>query len=126
MDCDVLQADGGTRCAAINGAWIAAADAVTRAIVSGIVLAQSPITGQIAAVSVGVIDSREYLDLDYDLDHRAEVDMNIARTDTGRFVEIQGTAEAAPFSDEQLTAMLALARDGIEQIMTIQKQALED
>jgi len=123
IDCDVIDADGGTRTASLTGAWVALADAVGRLdkkdVPAGKVLA-SPI----AAVSVGVIDGRAVLDLDYSEDFAAEVDMNVAMTSAGRFVEIQGTAESAPFTRDQLDAMLKLAAKGIRKLIRIQKEVL--
>jgi len=123
LDCDVLQADGGTRTAAINGSYIALMDAVRSARKSGILKA-SPLTGSVAAVSVGIVEGKPRLDLDYELDSRAEVDMNIAMTGDGRFVEIQGTGENTAFDGRELQKMLNLARKGIRQILAAQKKAL--
>ena len=122
IDCDVLQADGGTRTASITGAYVALALALRRDFKPG--TPQWPLDHQIAAVSVGIIDGEARLDLGYDEDSRAEVDMNVAMTDAGTFVEIQGTAEAHPFDRAQLDAMLNLAQGGIEQLFALQRAAL--
>lgn len=120
IDCDVLQADGGTRCASITGGMVALEDAVRKLMANG-VLAANPIKRHIAAVSVGICDGRPTLDLDYAHDSTAEVDLNVVMTDDGRFVEIQGTAEHEPFGPDALTALLDLARKGIRKIFAIQK-----
>lgn len=119
LDCDVLQADGGTRCAAISGAYVAAKRALDR-----FGLGQA-VPGAIAAVSVGVVDSVAMLDLDYSEDSTAEVDMNVAMTGDGRLVEVQATAEQTPFTRELLDELLELARFGIEEIAAAQAQAVE-
>jgi ribonuclease PH len=124
LDCDVLQADGGTRTAAISGAWIALQIA-TQGLVIGGKLPQSPIRRQIAAVSVGVYAGTPVLDLDYAEDSSAETDMNVVMTDEGGLIEVQGTAEAAPFSRAEISAMLDLAAKGIEQIVAVQRAVLE-
>ncbi len=124
LDCDVLQADGGTRTAAISGAWIALQIA-TQGLVIGGKLPQSPIRRQIAAVSVGVYAGTPVLDLDYAEDSSAETDMNVVMTDEGGLIEVQGTAEAAPFSRAEISAMLDLAAKGIEQIVAAQRAVLE-
>jgi len=123
LDCDVLQADGGTRTAAINGAYIALVDAVRYGIKQKIIPAY-PLTAAVAAVSVGIVKGKTYLDLDYELDSTADVDMNIAMTDNDQFVELQGTAEQSPFSPDQLQKMINLARRGIKNIIAEQKIAL--
>jgi ribonuclease PH len=123
LDCDVLQADGGTRTAAITGAYVALADAVTHLRQKGL-LKGEPLTGSVAAVSVGIIDGVPVLDLPYDEDVRAETDMNIVMTGDGRFVEVQGTAEGSPFDKAELDAMLALGVIGCAQLTTLQRQAL--
>ena len=115
IDCDVLQADGGTRCASITGGMLALEDAVGRILSDG-TLAESPIIHRVAAVSVGVCDGKPTLDLDYAHDSTAEVDLNVVMTDDGRFVELQGCAEHKPFSDEHLMAMLSLAKKGLRSI----------
>ena len=120
LDCDVLQADGGTRCAAITGAWVAAARALDR-FGLGKALADS-----IAAVSVGVVGGSALLDLDYSEDSAAEVDMNVAMTGDARLVEVQATAEQAPFSRGELDAMIDLAAGGIEEIGAAQQAAAEE
>ena len=118
IDCDVLQADGGTRCASITGGMIALEDAVARLIADG-KLSKSPITHRVAAVSVGVCDGKPTLDLDYAHDSTAEVDLNVVMTNDGRFVEIQGTAEHNPFTADHLAEMLALAKKGIAKIFRL-------
>jgi ribonuclease PH len=122
VDCDVLQADGGTRTAAITGAYVALALGLRRAFEPG--SARWPLVRQVAAVSVGYVDGIAHLDLPYAEDSRAEVDMNVAMTDAGRFVEVQGTAETATFDRGQLDAMLALAEGGILQLFDLQRAAL--
>jgi ribonuclease PH len=123
LDCDVLQADGGTRTAAICGAYMALHDACTRLVQAG-VMAAHPMTMGCAAVSVGVVDAESLLDLDYSEDVRAEVDMNVVMTSTGRFVEVQGTAEGLPFSRAELDDLLGLAEHGIANILELQTAAL--
>jgi ribonuclease PH len=118
LDCDVLQADGGTRCAAISGAWVAAMRALDR---FGLAKA---LPGSIAAVSVGVVDGTAMLDLDYSEDSAAEVDMNVAMTGDARLVEVQATAEQMPFSRELLDELLELAAVGIEEIAAAQREAI--
>ena len=115
IDCDVLQADGGTRCASITGGMLALNDAISKLIEEG-TLTENPITRQIAAVSVGIIDGIPTLDLDYSLDSRAEVDFNVVMTNDGRYVELQGTAEHEPFSEESFNSLRKLAKKGIEEI----------
>jgi ribonuclease PH len=123
IDCDVLQADGGTRTAAITGAYVALADACAHLRSQG-ALKGEPLTGSIAAVSVGIIDGVPRLDLPYEEDVRAETDMNIVMTGDGRFVEVQGTAEAAPFDRGELDAMMTLGAKGCSDLTTIQRAAL--
>jgi ribonuclease PH len=123
LDCDVLQADGGTRTAAITGAYVAFALASQRLQRTG-KLNGSLVANQVAAVSVGIVDGVPLLDLKYDEDSRAEVDMNIICTGDGRFIEVQGTAERDPFSQQQMDQLLALATRGIEQLIRIQREAL--
>ena len=123
IDCDVLQADGGTRCASITGGMVALEDAVKKLLADG-TLAESPIVQRVAAVSVGVCDGRPTLDLDYAHDSTAEVDLNVVMTGDGRFVEIQGTAEREPFDDAQFDALRALAKKGIGKILAAQRMAL--
>lgn len=122
-DCDVLQADGGTRTASITGAYVALADAVAAAREAG-QIAGNPLLGPVAAVSVGVIDGKCHLDLDYDLDSRAEVDLNVVMNHRKEYIELQGTAEGNPFSRNQLDRMLELAGSGIRKLITIQRKAL--
>jgi len=123
LDCDVIQADGGTRTAAISGAWIALQIAI-QGLVAGGKLQASPLTRQIAAVSVGIYAGTPVLDLDYAEDSSAETDMNVVMTDAGGLIEVQGTAEAAPFSRGEMVAMLDLAAQGINQIIAAQRTAL--
>lgn len=122
VDCDVVQADGGTRTAAITGAYVALALALGRTIDPA--SNKWPLTRQVAAVSVGFVDGLPHLDLAYSEDSRAEVDMNVAMTDAGTFVEIQGTAEARPFDRAQLDTLLALAHAGITELFAHQRAAL--
>jgi ribonuclease PH len=126
VDCDVLQADGGTRTASITGAMIALIDAVRSIQAQLPDPARLPITDSIAAVSVGIVDGRPVLDLDYHEDVDASVDMNVVMTGAGRFVEVQGTGEEATFSEEELAELLKLARHGIAQLRNVQKSALGD
>ena len=123
IDCDVILADGGTRCASITGAYVALALAC-RKLVAGGILKKSPLLSEVAAVSVGIIEETPILDLCYIEDSNAEVDMNIVCTGAGKFIEIQGTAERAPFSREQMNSMLELAETGIKQLFEIQRNAL--
>ncbi len=123
LDCDVLQADGGTRTAAITGAYVALADAVAHLRTKG-ALSGEPLTGSVAAVSVGIIDGEPRLDLPYDEDVRAETDMNVVMTGEGAFVEVQGTAEGAPFDRGLLDSLLDLAVKGCGELTLIQQQAL--
>jgi len=123
IDCDVIQADGGTRSAAITGSWVALHDAFEISIQSGY-LEQSPLKNHCAAVSVGVVKDQVVLDLNYAEDVEAEVDMNIVMDDLGRLIEIQGTAEGAPFNRSKLDKMLALGEKGIHELLSIQKQVL--
>ncbi len=120
LDCDVLQADGGTRCAAITGAHIALSAALRQLVKFG-ALKKSPVRDFVAAVSVGIVGGVPLLDLCYQEDSQAEVDMNIVMTGTGRFVEVQATAEKTAFDDAQLAALLALGRRGIEELVAAQK-----
>ncbi len=125
LDCDVLQADGGTRTAAITGAYVALADALAWAKEEGLVPASSePILDSVSAVSVGVVDGAPMLDLDYTEDVRADTDMNVVMTGRGLFVEVQGTAEAAPFDRNELGALLDLATTGTTRLATLQSEAL--
>jgi ribonuclease PH len=123
VDCDVLQADGGTRTAAISGGYVALHDACTRLLQAGL-LSAHPLTEPCAAVSVGIIDGTPSLDLPYVEDVRAEVDMNIVMTGSGRFVEVQGTAEGTPFSRGELDDLVALAEKGIAEIVSLQREVL--
>ena len=125
LDCDVLQADGGTRTAAICGAYVALHDALTRLEKIGRVPAH-PVVAGCAAVSVGIVDAVALLDLDYSEDVRAEVDMNVVMTSTGRFVEVQGTAEGMPFTRAELDDLLGLAEHGIASILDLQVKALAE
>ena len=118
LDCDVIQADGGTRCAAISGAYVAASRALDRFGLS------KALSGQIAAVSVGVVGGRPLLDLDYSEDSTAQTDMNVVMTADGRLVEVQATAEREPFTREELAAMIDLGAAGIEEIMAAQNDAV--
>jgi ribonuclease PH len=120
VDCDVLQADGGTRTASICGGWIALHDACSRLLAAG-TLARQPVLQPVAAISVGVVDGTPMLDLEYSEDVRAEVDMNIVMTGDGRFVEVQGTAEGVAFTRAELDALLALAETGIAEIVAAQQ-----
>ncbi len=124
LDCDVLQADGGTRCASICGAWVAVADAVAGLLAEG-KLAETPITDSVAAVSVGVYRGVPVLDLDYAEDSDCDTDMNVVMTGSGGIVEVQGTAEGAPFSRATLEALLDLAAAGIAEISLAQQEALK-
>jgi ribonuclease PH len=123
VDCDVLQADGGTRTASICGAYVALHDALTRLVLKGDLRA-NPLTEAVAAVSVGVVDGVCMLDLPYVEDSRAEVDMNVVMTSSGRFIEVQGTAEGAPFAKSELDEMLSLAEHGIAQLLDLQADVL--
>jgi ribonuclease PH len=126
LDCDVLQADGGTRTAAITGAYVALADAVAWAQGKKLVKAgRKPLTGTVAAVSVGIVDGVPLLDLCYEEDVRAETDMNVVCTGDGRFVEVQGTAEAEPFDRKELNALLDLATGGCADLAVLQREALQ-
>lgn len=124
LDCDVIQADGGTRTAAISGAWLALALAI-RDLEKRARLKKSPLYGQVAAVSVGVFKGVPVLDLDYPEDSEAETDMNIVMNDGGRYIEVQGTAEGHAFTPEELESMLALARKGVAEIIELQSAVLE-
>ena len=123
-DCDVLQADGGTRTASITGAFVALSQAIADVRKRG-VIDTDPIHGPIAAVSVGVVDGQTYLDLDYPLDVRAEVDMNVAMNHKGEFVEVQGCGEQGVFNRQQLDDMLDLAGDGIKKLIALQRKTLK-
>ncbi len=119
IDCDVIQADGGTRTASITGAWVALSEAIRKLIDAG-ELATTPIECQVAAISVGIYQGQAVLDLDYAEDSNADTDMNIVMNNKGGFIEVQGTAEAAAFDESELNSMLGLARNGIDQIFAIQ------
>ena len=123
LDCDVLNADGGTRCASITGAWVALELAV-RKLVANNVLARSPITGQVAAVSCGLVSGQPVLDLDYAEDSNADADANFVLTQAGGIVEIQGTAEKDPFSEEQFIALMQHAKHGTTRLFALQREAL--
>jgi ribonuclease PH len=123
VDCDVLQADAGTRTASITGAWLALAVGLRRLQNQGLML-EDPLRQQVAAVAVGLVDGRPLLDLDYGEDSRAAVDLNVVMDGQGRLLEIQGTAEGAPFSRAELNAMLDLAQAGISELQAQQKAAL--
>ena len=124
LDCDVLQADGGTRCAAITGAWVALHDACAKLVAEG-VLPSNPVREHVAAISVGIVDGKPVLDLDYAEDSNCDTDMNVIMTGTGGIVEIQGTAEGTPFSRAELTALVDLADAGIRQLVAAQTQAIK-
>lgn len=127
IDCDVLQADGGTRTTAISGGFVALVDAIQKVIPYKGNLDQHPaIHAWIAAISVGIYQGTPILDLEYIEDKKAETDMNIVMTEAGHFIEIQGTAEGHPFSQEEFNQMLALAKQGIQQIITLQKEAFSN
>jgi ribonuclease PH len=123
LDCDVIQADGGTRTTSISGAYVALAIAMERLVTKG-QLKKNPLHGQVAAVSVGIYSGTPVLDLDYAEDSEAETDMNIVMNDAGNFIEVQGTAEGHAFSDDEFGAMLALARSGIADIIVAQSEAI--
>ncbi len=123
VDCDVLQADGGTRTASITGAYVALVHAIQTLKSRGEKL-ESPFKGMVAATSVGIVDGVRLLDLCYDEDSRAEVDFNIVMNDAGNFIEVQGTAEGNPFSQESMDGLLALARKGINNLFEIQRAAI--
>ncbi len=125
IDCDVIQADGGTRTASICGAWLALHDAIAGLLARG-ALSESPLLDHVAAVSVGVYQGQPVLDLDYPEDSACDTDMNVVMTGAGGFVEIQGTAEGAPFSREEMAQLLALAEQGITELVALQRAALAD
>lgn len=124
LDCDVIQADGGTRCASISGAWLALALAV-RTMLEKQQITESPLKGNVAAVSVGIFEGMAVVDLDYAEDSHCETDMNFVMTDDGRFVEIQGTAEGEPFSEEEMATMTQLAKGAIGRIIALQNETLQ-
>lgn len=123
VDCDVIQADGGTRTAAITGGWIALHQALSHAVELGWIN-ELPIVDEIAAISVGLVDGLPRLDLDYELDVNAEVDMNVVMSGRGLFIEVQGTAEKAPFTRDELDQMLDLASKGISELHALQREAV--
>jgi len=124
LDCDVIQADGSTRCVAITGAYIALADALAQWRDAG-KIAHVPLTGQVAAVSVGMVDGAVLLDLDYEEDSRAEVDMNVVGDDKERFIELQGTGEQLAFTRHQLNGLLNVAQAGLTELLAAQREALK-
>jgi len=123
VDCDVIQADGGTRCASITGAFVAVQDAVSGLLARGLIT-ESPIRDAVAAVSVGMYEGQPVLDLDYPEDSNCDTDMNVVMTGAGNFVEVQGTAEGVPFSRADMNALLALAEQGIAELVRLQREAL--
>ena len=123
LDCDVIQADGGTRTASISGAWVALYDAIRHLMKEGR-LSRDPLVAPVASVSVGVYEGTPIVDLDYAEDYSAETDMNVVMNAEGGFIEIQGTAEAAPFSHDEMIAMLGLAEKGISELLSHQKEAV--
>lgn len=125
VDCDVIQADGGTRTASITGGYVALALACRKWLQEGI-LEKSPIREAVAAVSVGVVEDVPRLDLMYAEDSAAQVDMNVVMTSSGRFIEVQGTGEDRPFTQEELDSMLALARKGVRELLVFQEKALQE
>ncbi|MDA1381238.1 ribonuclease PH [Plesiomonas shigelloides] len=125
LDCDVIQADGGTRTASISGACVALADALNALVAKG-ALKANPMKGMVAAVSVGIVDGAALCDLEYVEDSAAETDMNVVMMEDGRMIEVQGTAEGEPFSHEELLSLLALAKAGIADIIAAQKAALSE
>ena len=124
VDCDVIQADGGTRTASITGAYVALAIAVGQLVQFG-VLKKTPLLDAVAATSVGIVGGEPMIDLDYEEDSRADVDMNLVMTGAGKFVEVQATAEHHPFDDAQLSRLIELARGGIRELVELQKQAIQ-
>ncbi|SDC70306.1 ribonuclease PH [Paracidovorax valerianellae] len=125
LDCDVIQADGGTRTAAITGAWVAAQDAVAHLIKTG-KLAESPITAPLAAISVGIVEGTPLLDLEYVEDVACDTDMNVVMTGAGHFVEVQGTAEGVAFTRQEMDRLLSLAEKGVAELVALQQKALLD
>jgi ribonuclease PH len=124
LDCDVIQADGGTRTASITGAYVALGLAIRRLLAAG-TLKKSPLRDTVAATSVGIVDGAVLLDLAYEEDSRAEVDMNLVMTGSGRFVEVQATAEQVAFDDKELAELLRVAKQGITDLMALQKAAMD-
>ena len=125
IDCDVIQADGGTRTASISGAYVALSDAIT-SLLNTKSIKKSPLHGQVAAISVGIFNGQPVLDLDYAEDSNAETDMNVVMNEAGGYIEIQGTAEGHAFRENELQDMLALARKGVSEIVELQRQALSN
>jgi ribonuclease PH len=124
VDCDVIQADGGTRTASITGAFVAMALAIEKLRTYG-AIRKNPVVDHVAAISVGILNGRPLLDLNYEEDSRADVDMNVVMTGGGKFIEVQATGEKAAFDDTQMAAMIDLARAGIRQLIELQKQAMQ-
>jgi ribonuclease PH len=124
LDCDVLQADGGTRTAAITGAFVAARDAVNKLLAEG-KLSESPITGHVAAISVGIVEGTPLLDLEYTEDSACDTDMNVVMTGAGHFIEVQGTAEGAAFTRQEMDTLLELADQGIKELVRLQDESLK-
>jgi ribonuclease PH len=124
LDCDVLQADGGTRTAAITGAFVAAQDAVNTLLAAGKLVA-SPISGHVAAISVGIVQGTPLLDLEYTEDSACDTDMNVVMTGAGHYIEVQGTAEGAAFSRKEMDRLLALAESGVKELVRLQDEALK-
>lgn len=125
VDCDVIEADGGTRTAAVTGAWVALHQALEDAVEREL-MTRNPVIDEIAAVSVGIVEGEHWLDLDYERDVNAEVDMNVVMSGRGLLVEVQGTAEGAPFSRDDLDRLLDLAGSGIEELHDMQRRAVAD
>ncbi len=125
IDCDVIQADGGTRTAAITGSFVALMCAFNKLIAAGM-LSEAPITDYVAAVSVGIVNDQPILDLCYEEDSKAAVDMNLVMTGAGKFIEIQGTGEERPFDQTELTSLLGLGQKGIQELMQLQRQLIEE
>jgi len=123
VDCDVLRADGGTRCASVTGGWVALAEACRRLQAQGAV-SRSPLLSQVAAISVGVVADAELLDLCYVEDSQCDVDMNVVATDQGRYIEVQGTGEKQPFDRARLGRLLDLAHTGLQDLFRLQREAL--
>ena len=123
LDCDVLQADGGTRCASITGAWVALFEACEKLVQAG-KLASNPVTDHVAAISVGIVNGTPVLDLDYPEDSACDTDMNVVMTGRGGIVEVQGTAEGEPFTREQMNALMDLATAGVRRLVATQESAL--
>ncbi len=124
IDCDVIQADGGTRTASITGAWVALAEAINRLIRAG-ELTRNPILRKVAAISVGIYQGQAVLDLDYPEDSAADTDMNVVMADDGGIIELQGTAEGTPFSEQEFQSMFQLAKEGISQLHRLQQECID-